>query len=161
VYDAQARKSSARISTVSVPSPDVRHARVSSVVIVRRAEQVAAADRDEANPLYVGDLLLYPDVGVATRRSQDKELAFYFATYGARPRDTSGRIELLSHGRVVSSAPLVVSQVDAQGRFPQLQRMPIDTLPSGLYELRVTVADRAGSDSQTAKFRIVAESASR
>ena len=38
---------------------------------------------------------------------------------------------VLSQGRVVSSAPLVVSQVDAQGRFPQLQRMPIDALPAG------------------------------
>lgn len=161
VYDAKAKTSSARISTVTVPSPDVRHARVSSVVIVRRAEPVAAADRDQANPLYVGDLLLYPDVGVPTRRPEDKELAFYFATYGARPRDTSGRIELLSQGRVVSSAPLVVSGGDAHGRLPQLQRMPIDALPAGLYELRVTVSDRAGTDSKTAKFRIVGETASR
>lgn len=161
VYDAKAKKSSARISTVTVPSPDVRHARVSSVVIVRRAEQVKPTERDAANPLYVGDLLLYPDVGVPTRRPDDRELAFYFATYGTKSRDITGRIELLSQGRVVSSAPLVVGALDAQGRFPQLQRVPIDSLTAGLYELRVTVTDRAGSDSKTARFRIVAESAGR
>ena len=153
-HDAKARRSSARISTVTVPSPESSHARVSSVVVVRRAERLAPGDRDETNPLHVGDLLLYPDVGVATRSRADKELAFFFTAYGERGRDTAGRIELLSRGRVVSSAPLVLDAFDERGSQPHLQRMPIDTLPQGLYELRVTVGDERGSDSKTAQFRI-------
>jgi hypothetical protein len=39
---------------------------------------------------------------------------------------------------------------DADGRYPQLQRVPIDGLTPGLYELRITVGD----DSKTAAFRI-------
>ncbi len=154
VYDAKSRRSSARISTVTVPSPDAVHARISSVVIVRRAETVAAADRDAQNPLYVGDLLLYPDVGVPVRRHGDQDLAFFFTVYGTPGAATDGRLELLSQGRVVSSTPLAPGHFDAEGRVPQLQRIPIDTLPVGVYELRVVVADRTGSDSKTAKFRI-------
>ncbi len=93
VYDARSKRSSARISTVTVPGPESRHARVSSVVIVRRAETVKPGDRDDRNPLYVGDLLLYPDVGVPVRRSTDKELAFFFTAYGRpggqRPADSN------------------------------------------------------------------------
>jgi VWFA-related protein len=149
-YDAKSTRSSARISTVTVPAPEAAHARVSSVVIVRRAERVEAETRDAANPLYVGDLLLYPDAGVPVRRAADKELAFFFTAYGQPGLDVRGRIELLSHGRVASSAPLGPVTFDTDGRYPQLQRVPIDGLTPGLYELRITVGD----DSKTAAFRI-------
>ncbi|MGI8671436.1 MAG: VWA domain-containing protein [Luteitalea sp.] len=153
-YDAKTGRGSARVSTVTVPGPGESHARVSSVVIVRRAERVAASDRDATNPLYVGDLLLYPDVGVPVRRAADKELVFFFTAYQGTGSTVGGRIELMSQGRVVSSAPLAVSGADPEGRLPQLQRLPIDTLPPGVYELRVTVGDARGSDSKTARFRI-------
>jgi VWFA-related protein len=155
VFDARSKRSSARISTVTVPSDESRHARVSSVVIVRRSETVTPGARDEQNPLYVGDLLIYPDVGVPVRRADDKELAFFFTAYGRPGSVTEGRLELLSQGRVVSSAPLALVAFDRDGRVPQLQRIPIEALPQGLYELRVSIADRASSDSKTAKFRIV------
>jgi len=154
VYDAKSRRSSARISTVAVPAQQATHARVSSVVIVRRAESVAPGDRDDQNPLYTGDLLLYPDVGVALRRAEDKELAFFFTAYVRPGADTTARLELLSQGRVVSSAPVALDTLDGHGRVPQLQRIPIDRLTAGLYELRISVSDGGGSDSKTATFRI-------
>jgi len=155
VFDAKSKRSSARISTVTVPSEASKHARVSSVVIVRRSETVKPGDRDDQNPLYVGDLLLYPDVGVPVRRAEDKELAFFFTAYGRPGSVTQGRLELLSQGRVVSSAPIALAAFDRDGSDPQLQRIPIDTLPQGVYELRVSISDRASTDSKTAKFRIV------
>ena len=154
IYDAKAKRSSARISTVTVPVPEAGHARVSSVVIVRRAEAVAPADRDDQNPLYVGDLLLYPDVGVPVRRAADKELAFFFTAYGRPGTGTTGRLELLSQGRIVSATPIVIGAFDSAGRVPQLQRIPIEGLPQGVYQLRVSVSDTRGSDSKTATFRI-------
>jgi VWFA-related protein len=154
VYDAKAKRSSARISTVTVPSPESTHARVSSVVIVRRAEQVAAGDRDDKNPLYVGDLLLYPDVGVPVRTKADGELAFFFTAYGRPGTTTAARLELLSQGHVVSALPITLAAFDATGRVPQLQRIPIDALPGGVYQLRVMVEDARGSDSKTATFRV-------
>ncbi|BCS35246.2 hypothetical protein TBR22_A44730 [Luteitalea sp. TBR-22] len=154
VYDARSQRSSARISTVTVPSPGAAHPRVSSVVIVRRAEQVAAADRDEKNPLYVGDLLLYPDVGVPVRTRQDRELAFFFTAYGRPGSRPAIRLELLSQGRVVSALPMTPTALDARGQLPQLQRIPIDGLPRGVYQLRVLVEDERGSDSKTATFSI-------
>jgi VWFA-related protein len=154
VYDAKAKRSSARISTVTVPSPDAVHARVSSVIIVGRAEAVKPGDADAQNPLYVGDLLLYPDVGVPVRRAEDRELAFFFTAYGRPGGQTLGLLELLSQGRVVSSTPLALEAFDQQGRVPRLQRIAIDTLAPGVYELRVSVSERDGSDSKTAKFRI-------
>jgi len=121
---------------------------------VRRVETIAPADRDDQNPLYVGDLLLYPDVGVPVRRAADKELAFFFTAYGRPGTGTTGRLELLLQGRIVSSTPIAIDAFDRAGRVPQLQRIPIDGLPEGVYELRVSVSDRRGSDSKTAPFRI-------
>ncbi len=86
---------------------------------------------------------------------EDKELAFFFTAYGRPGSVTEGRLELLSQGRVVSSAPIALAAFDRDGRVPQLQRIPIDTLPQGVYELRVSISDRASTDSKTAKFRIV------
>jgi VWFA-related protein len=154
VHDAKSNRSSARISTVTVPSPDAGHSRVSSVVIVGRAETVKAADRDAQNPLYVGDLLLYPDIGLPVRRPDDKELAFFFTAYGKPGEHANARLDLLSQGRVVSSVPLALEAFDEQGRLPRLQRITIEALPPGVYQLRVRVDDRTGSDSKTATFRM-------
>ncbi len=154
VYDAKARRSSARVSTVAVPPSQASHARVSSVVIVGRAEPVEPGGGDDRHPLQAGNLLLYPDVGVPLRRAEDGELAFFFTAYLQPGSAATARLELLAHGRVVSSASLLLDARDGDGRVPQLQRIPIDRLTAGLYELRVSISDGRGSDSKTAAFMI-------
>ena len=60
VYDALANKASVRISTVDINDAKPQALRVSSLVAVRRAENVPEAQRVPGSPLYVGDQLLRP-----------------------------------------------------------------------------------------------------
>jgi VWFA-related protein len=158
-FDAVADQGSARLATVVVPGGRLDRTRLSSVVIVSRAEAVLPEARDAANPLYVGDLLLYPGVAPAFTAGQEPELAFFFTAYPAAGERPTVTLELLTGGRVLSRAPAVtLAAPDAEGRVQQLQRIPIEALPPGTYELRVTVADGTGSDSRTARFTVMGKS---
>ena len=78
------------------------------------------------------------------RRSADKELAFFFTAYGDRARHTHRppRVAVAGPSRVRRRRSSI-DALDRQGRVPHLQRIPIDTLPEGVYELRVSVSDGA------------------
>ncbi len=63
VYDALAERGSARLSTITVPAASRSRLAASSLVLVRRAEQVPPAERAPNLPFYYGDRLLYPNAG--------------------------------------------------------------------------------------------------
>ena len=84
VYDALSSKATVRLSTVEVRDVDPQAVRMSSVVAVQRSEQRArAASASPGSPLYVGDQLLYPNMGEPV---SNVELPFYFVVYPARGR---------------------------------------------------------------------------
>lgn len=158
VHDAVARRSSARLSTLVVPPTRADRDRLSSVVVVGRAEPARAAERDAQHPLCVGDLLLYPRAGEPFAKGADDELLFFFTVYPDGDGEAHTSIELLQHGRVVSRAPATrLPDADQDGRVQQLQRIPIAGLAAGGYELRVTLVDPSGRalDSRTARFTIL------
>jgi VWFA-related protein len=155
VYDALAGKGSARISTIEVPKPTERGARMSSLMIVKRSEKVPQEERDAANPLYYGDLLLYPNLGQPLKRAVDNELSFFVTIYpestGAAPDAT---IELLKDGQPAGRVAIELAKPDAAGRIQHVGRMPIDGFPPGNYELRMIVKDGTIAQTRTAAFRV-------
>ena len=164
VYDANAEKGSARVSTITVPPrAAMKRLRMSSLVLVSRTEQaeddpvqsqaaegaVAKAAAEKAPPrppFYYGNTLLYPNVGEPIRRDRDK-LPFYFVVYPARDRCAcSARISLLRNGQSLADATRELG-AEGEGRLQHVGELPIGELPSGTYELRVTVGD--GRDQET------------
>jgi hypothetical protein len=154
-YDIIGRRGSARVSTITVPRDDLDRLRLSSVVIVRKAEKVSGADRRATNPLVVDDRLLYPNLGEPIARTADGEIAFFYTLY-AKPGTAriEARAELARDGRVVAQAPLAPGQPDASGRVQQVQRIPVGSLAPGAYELRITATDGASEATRTTAFRI-------
>ena len=154
-YDIIGRRGSARVSTITVPRDAIDRLRLSSVVIVRKAEKVDGADRRATNPLVVGDRLLYPSLGEPIPRAADGELAFFYTLY-ARPGTASidVRAELSKDGRVLAQAPLPPGQPDATGRMQQVQRIPINGLSPGAYQLRIVAGDGQSEASRSTVFRI-------
>jgi hypothetical protein len=61
VLDAFARRGTVERQTFTVPPANGLG--VSSLVVVGRGERVAAGEQDADNPLYVGDVLVYPNLG--------------------------------------------------------------------------------------------------
>ncbi len=86
VFDALAERGSARLSTINVPAASRSRLAASSLVLVRRTEQVPPAERAPNLPFYYGDRLLYPNTGEPLRRGTDAELMFYICVLSRRGR---------------------------------------------------------------------------
>ena len=157
VYDAVADKGSARISTLSVPEPEAPQLRMSSLVLVARSEQTTGdAPGPEAArpPFYYGDTLLYPNVGETIPRGSAEALSFYFVVYPASGRCAcSAQISLLRNGRSLADATRPL-ETTGEKRLQHVGQLPIAQLPSGTYELRVTVTDDQYQQTRTAFFTL-------
>jgi VWFA-related protein len=139
VYDAPSGKSSVRISTVEVPNDDASVLRMSSLVLVKRGEKVPEKERRADNPLVVGDLTLYPNLGEPVSR-RAREVGFYFVVYPAKNAPSpESTIQLLRDGNSVAQLPMALAAPDSAGRIKQVGRLPIDQLAPGTYELRAIV----------------------
>jgi VWFA-related protein len=139
VHDAPSGKSSVRFSTVEVPKADPATLRMSSLVLVNRAEKVDEKDRRPENPLQVNDLVLYPNLGEPVSKSA-KELGFYFAAYPVEGHGmTEAALELMQNGATVARLPLTLGPADASGRIQHVARLPLAQLAAGTYDLRAVV----------------------
>jgi VWFA-related protein len=151
VFDAASRQGSARVGTLNVARDDSSGLRMSSLVLVNRAEEIKDASADRG-PLYVGQTLLYPSLGEPITKSNTSELPFYFALYG----DVSGAravAQLLRNGRAVAEAPVELPPATAS-RVQQVSRLPIATMPAGTYELRIRVMHKGQELSRSAFFTL-------
>jgi VWFA-related protein len=155
VYDAPSGKASVRLSTVEVPKTEVDALRMSSLVLVKRAEKVPEADRRADNPLLVKDVILYPNLGEPVNKSA-KEVGFYFAAYPAAGRAApEASIELLQDGKPVAQVPIPLAAADRLGRIQQAGRLPIEQLPPGTYELRAVVKQGEAQIFRSTMLRVV------
>jgi VWFA-related protein len=147
VFDAAARRGSARIATLTVPGVADAALGMSSLVLVSRSEEVPSAP-DGASPLRVGTMLLYPNLGEAIDNAPTRELPFFFTLYGNAAGVTASA-QLLRNGAPLAEAPLPLS-ASSGPRVQHVGRFPIGALPAGTYELRITV----GHLSRTAFFTL-------
>jgi len=121
---------------------------------VNRAEDLkGGAPDDRQRPFYVGQTLLYPNLGEPILKSAASELPFYFALYGP-VQGLTADAQLLRNGTALAEAPVPLAPADG-ARVQHVGRMPIGTLPNGTYELRIRVK-RAGEElSRSAFFTLV------
>jgi len=154
VYDALSGKSSARFSTLEVPTHPEGTLRVSSLVQIKRSEKIAEKDRPAGNPFVVKDVVLYPNLGDSVSKAA-KELGFFFVIYPATGTATpSATIELMQDGKLVAQVPMPLAAADAKGRIQQVGRLPLDRLAAGIYELRAIVTQGSETALRSAMLRI-------
>ncbi len=138
VYDRPTAKASVRYATVEVPKVDATKLRMSSMVLVKRSEKVGA-DEPKTGPLFVKDVLLYPNLGEEISKA-NKEVGFFFTVYpGAAATKPEAVLELIQNGKSLAQVPLPLDAPDASGRIQQVGRLPVDALAPGTYELRAIV----------------------
>ncbi|MEO8522626.1 MAG: hypothetical protein ABI603_14760, partial [Acidobacteriota bacterium] len=153
-FDAASGAGSARVSTLTVPAADASP-RMSSLVLVDRIEPVSdgpAPDAATGAPLYVGQNLLYPNLGQPLRKSPGSVLPFYFALYGPIA-GAKAEAQLLRNGTPLAEIPIDLP-VASGPRMQHIGRLPTDALPAGTYELRIRVITAGGETSRTAYFTI-------
>ena len=155
-FDALAGKGSARVSTLTVPSAESQTLGLSSLVFVDHVEQTDTKPTDHtehAAPFFVGQTLVYPNVGNPVMKTTTKELPFFFTIYRGETGPLTGTAQLLRNGGVVAEAPLEIgSSTDL--RIQQLDRLPVSGLSPGTYELRITVASGPQRVAESAYFTL-------
>jgi len=154
-YDAKAETATVRRSSLGVPEPLTSRLRLSSVVQVKRVEQVPEEERDPTNPLSFGEILVYPGLGEPVSKSDGQELAFFFTVYSAKRSDApAATLEVLRDGVTLAQAPMGLPEPDSTGRIQHVLGLPLPQFSPGSYELRVTVKDKRGGDKQSVAFTI-------
>jgi VWFA-related protein len=154
-YDAQTGRASVRTGKLEVPEADDGRLRLSSVVVVKRVEKVTAGQKP-ASPFQVGDLLLYPSLGEAAHKQASKQLPFFFTLYAPKGSNVAPKVsvELRQNGKTLARLPAELNEPDAQGRFQYLAALPLENIPPGVYELKVTAVEGANSVSRSASFSV-------
>ena len=154
VYDAVAEQGSARVATLTVPLAEPTTFRLSSLVVVARAEDTNAVETETqaVAPFYIGRTLLYPNLGEPIRKSSTGELSFYFALYG-NASAVKASAQLMQHGKVLAEAPVQLPPSTAP-RVQHVGRLPIGALPDGTYELLIRVTDGNRVVTSTAFFTV-------
>ena len=138
VYDRPTSKASVRYATVEVPKVDLAKLRMSSLVIVKRGEKIGP-DEPKTGPLFVNDVLLYPNLGEDISKANN-EVGFFFTVYpGVAGTKPEAILELMNNGQLLAQVPLQLDAPDASGRIQQVGRLPLDALAPGTYELRAIV----------------------
>ena len=154
VHDALAGRSGVHRSVFAVPDPSDRW-QVSSLVLVRRAEKVAEAERQSGNPLYAGDVLLYPNVGEPYRRERDRALALFCVFAGPKGAAPGVTLEVLRDGHRVTVLPISLSVADQTGRIEHVAQFPLTPLEPGHYTLRLHVQDGNQHTVREALFELL------
>jgi hypothetical protein len=153
-YDAVTSAASVKTFPLEVPAPGPSGAILSSLVLIDHVERVPAADRDPQNPLYFGEMLVYPNLGDPLRKSAAKVLGFYFTARGPSTA-RKAQLEVAREGQVTARLPLDLSAPDASGLIQHAGTLPLQALAPGSYEMRLTM--QAGSErlvSRTASFTV-------
>ena len=154
-YDAPTGKLSAGSSTIDVPKADETKLRLSSVVVIKRVEQLGASDQNVKNPFRYGEVLIYPNTGESVRKSA-KQMGFFFTAYPAKGSTATLRltIEVLQNARSIGQTSASLPAAEATGRIQYASALPLDNFQPGAYELKVSVRDEQGAVTRYAKFII-------
>lgn len=131
-YDAQTGRASVRPGRLEVPEADDGRLRLSSVVIVKRVEKVAAGQK-AASPFQVGDLLLSPNLGEAAHKEASKQLPFFFTLYAPKGSRAAPKasVELRQNGKTLARPPAEMNEPDAQERYQYLTALPLENITPG------------------------------
>jgi len=151
--DAIAKKGGVSHIAVTVPQ-QAAGPRVSDLVIVGRTEKLAPGELSEGNLLAVDGVQLYPNLGEPLRKTAGATLPFYAAILPGGATLTAV-VTLTRNGQAIATLPLALAAPDASGRIQQLGQIPLASIPSGTYELRLSVSDGAAPIVRTATFTVI------
>jgi VWFA-related protein len=153
-FDATAGQGSARVATLTVPAVEPNLG-MSSLVLINRIEMLRDAPSAQSSvipPFYIGQSLLYPNLGESIRKSATAELPFYFTLYG-EVQGVKADAQLLRNGQSIAETPVELPPA-AGSRVQHVGRLPIGALPAGTYELRIRVTGAHQELSRTAYFTL-------
>jgi hypothetical protein len=154
-HDAISGKSSVTTRAFEVRSPDASALRLSSLVILKRAEKLLPENKKQNNPFQYGEILVYPNLGEPLNKSTDKQLAFFLTAWPSAGSRNPLKLTIeIRQGRTLSRALIDLPPPDNTGRVQYANAVPLDKVGPGKYELRATVSDGVNSTIRSRQFSL-------
>ncbi len=155
-YDATSKKASTKNAGFEVPGKDDSKLRMSSVVILKRAERLSEEEKKIANPFHYGELVIYPNLGESLKKATTKQLPVFFNVYMPQGAKAAPKlmIEVMQGGKKLAGVAAELPAPDASGRIQFASAIPLDSFQPGSYELKITVNDGQASVSRVAAFAV-------
>jgi VWFA-related protein len=151
IADEVGAKAGVARAMLDVPAPTAAGVAVSDLVIIEGREPVEAPV-DTGNPLVSAGQMLYPSLTGDIAGGEQAAVSVFFRIVGASAGSITARLELLRDGAAAATVPLDLPAADASGRIDYQARVPVGTLPSGVYALRLVVSDRGAAIERRASF---------
>jgi len=155
-YDAPLRKADVRKISLEVPLVDESKLRLSSVVVLSRAERITANEQKKDQPFYFGELVVYPNLGEPILKSVTKQLAYFLTAWPAKGGVEPLKLvaEIVQNKRSIAQTSAQLPAADDQGRIKYASALPLDGFQPGTYELKVTVTDNRTIATRSTQFKI-------
>ena len=149
-YDTPTKKASSRKTSIEVPDADETVLRLSNVSLINRIEQTK---EKLDSPFQLEGIMVYPNLGDPIKKSAQK-VGFFFTVYPAKGKAdaTKLNLELMSGGKSFANFPLKLTPPDATGRIQFASALPLDSLVTGNYDLKITVKDGVTSVTRMTSF---------
>ena len=128
---------------------------VSSISIVR-SFLPNAKDLNPEEPFQFQGGRITPTFLNTLKQLKGAQMAFFFTVYpdAAATGNPQATVQYLKDGAVVGNATLPLPARDSQGRIPYVLSSPIESMPPGSYEVKITVQHGATAAQESAFFTI-------
>jgi len=145
VYDNITRQSSTNTSTVTVPPADQAALRLSSIVVIKKAERPTAGQQ-VLRTFQFADMLVYPNLGEPVSKAAGNQLTLFVTVYTAKGDTTAPKLslEIDRAGHSVGHLSYDLHAPDQTGRIQYASVISLDKFQPGDYDLKLTV--RAGAN---------------
>ena len=144
VRDDVGGQASVARSILDVPEPGTLM--VGDLFLVARTERAPKDKAIERNPLAWEGLLLYPAFGEPVSRSKTPEISFALPLV-VDPKDPApaATVRLLVADKALAELPFELGTPQKDGRLVAVGRLPLSTVPGGVYTLQVTIGTGAAA----------------
>jgi VWFA-related protein len=155
-YDAPTGKASVRATNLDMSGAEKTKLRLSSLMLLNRAERLTAEEQKKDHPLHFGEVVVYPNLGEPFHKSAVKQLAFFFTAWPAQGSTGKPKlvVEVLQNNRTLAQIPGELPEADKTGAVKYASALPLEKFPPGAYELRVTVNDGQSSVTRSTQFNV-------
>jgi VWFA-related protein len=155
-YDGPAARAGVRAAQLEIASFDDTKPRLSSVVVLKRAERISAAEQQKDQPFHFGELLVYPNMGEPLLKSTAKQLTFFVTAWPTKGSAETPNVtmEILQNNKVLGQTTAQLPSADEHGSIKYASALPLDSFQPGVYELKITVKDKKGSVSRSTPFTL-------
>jgi VWFA-related protein len=155
-YDRPGNKVSIHSDSFDVLPSDNTKLRLSSLVILKRADRLTAEEQKQVNPFHYGELLIYPNLGEPIRKATMKQLPFFFSVYVPQGVKSAPKLEIavMQGGKQLARLQSELPAPDAAGLIPFASALPLDSFQPGSYELKITVNDGVASVARKVSFTV-------